>query len=801
MTTDRNYGVIRSAAKFGAFVDRILASGNDFGFDCESGYTGPPRADTALQTFHPNWVLAGFSFTNSLEWARYVPIAHDNGDNVDDVLATARHLWRLLQSGMGVAHHLAFELNGLSRWFLETLSDDPEVGAAVIEADGLFPYLSDSMVECFLAQRYPPASIPGGVGNALKPLVQHIFGHSMITFEELFPELKQGQSKKARFTTLELTPQVVTYACEDSVWCLALHRHPAHYAAMKTALVYKVEMALIVVLVRMEKVAMLLDWPEVSRKATEVLTLQAKANEEIQAILSQRLDEVVNINLNSSKQLGEILFKRLGVPVRSRSEKTGEPSTDKKALESVAKIEPVVRKVLAYRQIAKLHDSYLHKYETELNYAGNGRAYPNHNQIGAGTGRMSVDGVSYQQWPKPYHFVLDDGTTFDMNFKNLCLSGPHERIVGFDFSQIELRVLAGVAHEVTMLAAFAAGTDIHRATASSMMRIPLEQVTHKVRATGKTVNFAVVYGSGAENIASLISTPDEPVTEADAVLLLEKYFAAFPNLRAWMDTKIAEGHQQGYVETLFGRRFTVWEFASDNAYIRSKGDRMCVNAPIQGGAADYLKIAMVRCDKAIRAAGMAGKIRMFLTIHDALEFYVDDDVSTQDVLDLVGPQVSFAIAGLPEIRADWHEGRTWGSVVEIAQDGAGQITGYSVEDGAGMVHEFATIKAAYAWQDALTDAPGPVVTTEVTEAVSVAPRASVVTIAQMPDENQWTLFTQFLVRHPGTTGVTIVTPEGSVHFPDVTLAKDDQPAVSALLGGASLTFMDSGVDLLAGLAL
>lgn len=780
---DRNYGALRSAEKFEAFVDRIISADKSFGFDIESGYLGEDREGTALQTFHPAWLLVGFSFTNSLEWARYVPIAHDDGDNVDDIPRTARALWRLLQSGLGVAHNLSFEMRGLSRWFMETLSMDPEVGDEVLASHGQFPYRSDTLIEAFLTAEYNPLN----PGQDLKGLTKHIFGHEMIKFADLFPALKGVALRKARFNRLPLDTQVVTYACEDSVWCLALHLK--HYDGLKDTLVYKTEMGLVPILADMEAEGLYLDWAEISRKADEVKTLQALMNEEIQADLSERLGRTVNINLGSVKQLQEILFEELGLPVKERSEKTNMPSTSEKALGLIAKADPVIGKILQYRQITKLYGSYLDKYRKELNYAGTGRAHPNHKQTGAATGRMSVDGVSYQQWPKPYHYELKNGTVFDLNFRNLLISPEGYRIIGFDYSQVELRVLAGQANETAMLHAFANNIDIHKATASSMMGIPLEQITKKNRAVGKTLNFAVVYGSGPENIGDMLSTPEAPVSKDDAIKMLEQYFAAFGGLRAWMDSKIAEGREQGFVTTMFGRRYRVWEYLDHRNWIRSKGDRMCVNAPVQGGAADYMKIAMVRAAKAIKKAGLQDKIRLFMTIHDALEFYVHESISTQTVVDLVGPAVSYAVPTLPEIRADWHEGRRWGAVVELKLDDAKQIVGYAIED---VDEEFASIAAAYEYIDAHAIGEKPLAKTQEPEAESVedVERHAMVTLTDMPDENQWALFRDYIDKRKGSAGVSVVTPEGAVEFPESALGKKDQPAISALLGGAFLSFVD-----------
>jgi DNA polymerase-1 len=666
----QNYGYINDVQKLETFFERIVAQGKPIGFDIETGYDGPVREKVALKPFHPDFKVVGLSFTNSTSWARYVPIAHDIEEGEEDFnidrVGGARAIWRMLQAALGVAHNLTFELNGLARYFRDVLWDDPEVGAEVRKTNGYYPYLSDSLIEAAMSQLYADKK-QGGPGLALKGLTKHVFGHDQAEIKTLFPELKTpAQLKTLRFNSRKLTDQVVAYACEDAVWCLA--HHQMHYPMVKDNFMYKVEMELMAVLMEMEHEALNLDWDKFERDYSEVQTFAAAMNEEIQAELSEQLGELVNVNFRSSQQVATLLFDKLGLPIKQRTD-SGAPSTSEKALRSIVAKSPVVRSMLEWRGIKKLESAYLKKYlSQDIRYAYDGRAHPSHNQVGAATGRFSVDGVSYQQWPKPYHFELNNGHAFDLNYRDYFLAPEGYRIMGFDFSQVELRVLAGMANETALLEAFANGTDIHSATASIMMGIPLDQITKKDRAKGKTLNFAVVYGSGAENIADLLG-----ITKDEAQELLNQYFRTFSKLKAWMDERVIEGRAQGYVETKFGRKFKVWEFQSGNAYIRSKGERMCVNAPVQGGAADYIKIGMVRVSKAIKKAEEDGTIpkggiRLVMTIHDALEFYVHESVESQTVIDLLHPCVSFPFPGLPEILAEWHEGYRWGTVFEINMD-------------------------------------------------------------------------------------------------------------------------------------
>ena len=716
MTTIRNYETVRKVADFVEDIKRMSTSDAHVGFDIESGYTGPDQEKVSLMPHHPNWILVSFSYTNGPHWARSVPIAHDNGDNVDDVPRTARMLWRMLNTLKIVPHNAMFEQTGTSRWFRETLWNDTHAPTreAVRASDGHFPVYSDSLIEARVLNQHPPASLKGEatVGQAgLKYLSKAELGQEMTEFEDLFPvedtDMGPGtpakNKKYIRFNTrFPASPRVTNYTCEDATaaWELSGRFRPDLEASDMWD-IFQVEMLLQPVLIDMEKEALVLDWSAIHTRSEEIARFRDRYNEQIQQDLSTRTGSATPVLLSSPKQLSEVLFKPveeggLGLPITKRSKITKEPSSGNDALKLIAQKDPIIRDILTWRRVAKLYSAYLHKYDTQLNYAGNGRAYPNHKQIGAGTGRMSVDGVSYQQWPKPYHFELKDGTSFDLNFRDLLVAPEGFRIVGFDYSQIELRVLAGQAQEGVMIQSFLDGIDIHRATASTMLRIPLEEITKKHRSVGKTSNFAAVYQSGPGGIADGLSAAGTPTTKEQAEQMLKDYFNAFPKLRTYMDKLVSTGHEQGFVMTPFGRKFTIWEHTSPFDSVRAKGDRLCVNAPIQGGAADYLKRSMVRASKAIKKAGMADAIRLVLSVHDHLGFYVRDDVTDQQVVDLVDPVVTVPdkqLGGVP-ILADWHVGLRWGHVVEMKRSPDGSILGYVNEDDES--HVFSTAEEAYA---------------------------------------------------------------------------------------------------------
>lgn len=831
--TEFNYGVVRSAEEFENFVDRLIEADKPFGFDIESGFTPPVTEEkVALKFRHPQWLIAGFSFTNSDEWARYVPLNHDNGDNVDDPVRVAQALWRLLQTGNGVAHNAAFELGALARWFREILSFEDEVS----DARGFYPILSDSMIEAYLVAKYHPTQ----VGQGLKGLVLHIFGHKMIEFNDLFTDLlasKALKSKKdVRFNMLELTPMVIEYACEDALWCLKLHyKHIRMLEKMQVyKTVYRAEIALLSVVADMEYEGMLLNWDTITSKANEVEEIVTIMNEEIQGELSELLGETININLGSPAQVAEVLFNKMGIEHNPRhvSDTTGAPSTSEKALGSITGQHPIVKRILEYRNAKKLLTSYLRKYETQLNYAGDGRAYPNHKQTGTTTGRFSVDGVSYQQWPKPYHYELKSGRIFDLNFRDLMIAPEGTRIIGFDFSQVELRVLAGAAQETAMIEAFNNGTDIHTATASTMLGIPVDEITPKDRQLGKTLNFAIVYGSGADGIADLIGC-----TKDEAQVHLKNYFKAFPGIKKFMDEQVNMGRTKGYIENLFGRRVKIWEFLDNRKWMVAKGERFAGNAPIQGGAGDYLKVGMVRAHQAIAKAGLGDKIKMIVTFHDALEFYVDESVTTQEFIDIVGPAVSFPIPDYPDIKADWHEGFQWGTLAEIElEDGkvseykisatlpdrtSHSWSGVTLEEALTPYYHWARSHYGDSYKDLdyylsrVPEAAGyepihseePFTENESPEKLNGASREEhdsqsvVITLSAMPSRERWDNFREWLETRPGSVELTVVTPEGSITLDETyRILPGDRGKINLLLSGATLAFPTSEyVDVMEGI--
>lgn len=400
--TIRNYGLCTDLAELSELVDGIIARGGPFGFDIETGYTGPDREKFSL---HPETaIVVGISFTDSLDWARYVPLAHEEGENVDNH-AAAEIFWRLLSTGSGVAHNVGFELKHLSRWFAKQL----HYVADVRQSKGYFPVRSCTQVEAYLVAETP--------FFGLKPLTEAFCDHKMTELHELFPDLTANKRKYLRFNVLDQhDPAVVAYACEDSLWCLA--HHFRNYDRVKDMGLYKVEMAIMTKVVpAMEDAGVCYDWLKFSRVAAELEIFKDRYNAEIMSELSEAIGRPMAVNLGSPKQVSRLLYEQLGfytsvftAATRDLPPSERKMSTGAIAMAGLAKKHSIVGKILAWREQTKLLGSYLNKYEKAYNYAEDGHAHPNHLSAFVVTGRFALSDPNYQQClPGSYQVLTVDG--------------------------------------------------------------------------------------------------------------------------------------------------------------------------------------------------------------------------------------------------------------------------------------------------------------------------------------------------------------------------------------------------------
>ncbi len=797
----RNYGLITSVDELADYAHTVY--GNVFGFDIETGYHGPDREKGSV---HPETaMLAGISFTASQDFARYVPLGHKDAENLNNAHAAAI-FWDLLNTGLGVAHNAAFELRHLSRWFREHLSTDPIRGEAVRATRGYFPIRSDTLVEAYLMAEYERFG--------LKPLTKNLFDHTMTELHELFPGLEKNKRKYLRFDILPLDPHVVDYACEDSVWCLAIHER--YYPQVKDRLLYGVEKAIVQdVVPPMEDEGVVYDWPLMKRTADELRLFRDRFNAEIMAELSEMIGRPIAVNLASPPQVGQVLYGDLGYATDVYTDKTrdlppGERkmSTGKIALERLAQQHPVVQKIREWKKMTRLLGTYLDKYEKQYSYAADGRAHPSHLSAFVITGRFAHTDPPYAQSPKKYHFDLAEakaaheagetpppGTCFKFNFRDVITVPPEHYGLGFDLSQAELRAIAGEAQETALLEAFANGDDVHRLTASLMLGVPLDEVTEEQRNIGKTMNFALLYGMSVKGLADRLGIP---VDEAQA--LMDKYFAGLPNIATYMAKMVEHGKNYGYVVSKFGRKLPIWEYQSEFRSVRAKGDRACVNYPIQGAATgDYMKIAMVRAVAAIKQAGLSDKIKLVMNIHDALEFYVHRSVEPSLAISILAPAVVFEVPDWPPMKADWHLFRRWGSPtnIEVSDTFEISVKGEKPADLDPVLEED---------EDGDTVEVLPEIDADTIRAAARTEhgRQVIMTIRTMPDAASWKQFMDMARSSPGNNTVTVVTPQGELVLPfTCNLRPDHLGQAVRLLGDPelSLVYRSDAENLTAGLAL
>lgn len=344
-------------------------------------------------------------------------------------------------------------------------------------------------------------------------------------------------------------------------------------------------------------------------------------------------------NLNSPKQLGEVLFDELGLPARKKT-KSGY-STNAETLESLRAYHPVIEEILQYRVYQKLDSTYV---EGLLKKIGpDGRIHSTFNQTETRTGRISSGEPNLQNIPVR--------TELGSQMRRFFVAAPGNVLVDADYSQIELRLLAHISGDEAMRQAFITGADIHRSTAAKVYNLPEEEITPQLRSSAKAVNFGIVYGISAFSLSKDIGVS---VKEADA--FIKNYFDNFPKVKAYMDDTIAQGRAQGYVTTLYNRRRNLPELANSNYNVRALGERMAMNTPIQGTAADIIKIAMVKVAQRLRAEGL--RARLILQVHD--ELIVECPKAEQKTAaKILNEEMEHAASLSVPLNADVHAGANW----------------------------------------------------------------------------------------------------------------------------------------------
>ena len=572
------YACIRDLETLNTWIARIM----------EQGFVAVDTETTSLDEMRAE--LVGISLALAPNEAAYIPLNHREG--AGDLFGAA----------IRVEGQMAMEA---ALTALKPMLEDPsilKIGQNMKYDAKIFARVGIALAPFDDTMLMSYALHAGLHGHGMDTLSETYLNHTPIPIKPLL-----GSGKSAR--TFDQVPldQAVAYAAEDADVTLRLWQvlRPRLHRERVTTVYETLERPLVPVLQQMEMTGILVDRDTLSRMSNTFAQSMAGLEDEIHKLAGQPF------NVGSPKQLGEILFEKLGLPGGEKG-KTGAYSTGADILEDLATEHELPGRVLDWRQMAKLKSTYTDALQDHIN-PETGRVHTSYVQTGANTGRLASTDPNLQNIP----IRTEEGR----RIREAFVAAKGRKLVSLDYSQIELRILAHVADIPALKQAFHDGIDIHALTASQMFNVPLDQMTPDVRRKAKAINFGVIYGISGFGLARNLRIP-----RAEAQAFIDTYFERFPGIRAWMDSTIAFAKTHGYVETLFGRRIHTPE-------INARGPRAgfswrgAINAPIQGTAADVIRRAMIRIPQAIEGL----PAQMLLTVHDELVFEVDDSAVDETI--------------------------------------------------------------------------------------------------------------------------------------------------------------------------
>ena len=478
-------------------------------------------------------------------------------------------------------------------------------------------------------------------------LIQPEMRHSMDVMSETYLHYKPvsiekliGKKGKDQLNMRDVPLEtIVEYAAEDADVTLQLKENfePKLKKAGLVKLFEEVEMPLVNVLMNMEAEGINLDVSSLKDLSEILATDIASTEKEIQSMAGTRF------NVSSPKQVGEVLFEILKIVEKPVKTKTGQYSTAEDVLSKIENKHPVVRRILDYRELVKLKNTYVDVLP-ELIDKATGRIHTSYNQVVAVTGRLSSDNPNLQNIPIRTERGREIRKAFVARDKDFVL-------LSADYSQIELRIIAELSQDPGMLEAFNSGEDIHAATASKVYGVSLTEVTSDMRRNAKMVNFGIIYGISAFGLADRLN-----ISRTEAKSIIDNYFRQYSHVKEYMDNSIENARAKGYVETILGRRRYLRDINSANATVRGFAERNAINAPIQGSAADMIKVAMINIDNDLRTKNM--KSKMLLQVHDELVF--DAHVSEVDELKkLVEHRMKTALKLKVPVEIGMGTGKNW----------------------------------------------------------------------------------------------------------------------------------------------
>ncbi|EGU37367.1 DNA polymerase I [Vibrio ichthyoenteri ATCC 700023] len=569
ISIDRSqYETILDQERFNHWLEKLKAA-DVFAFDTETD---------SLDYMVAN--LVGVSFATEEGVAAYVPVAHDYLDAPEQLDRTwvLEQLKPLLEDDnqAKVGQNLKYDASVLARYDIEMRG---------IKFDTMLAsYVYNSV----------------GGKHDMDSLALRFLQHSCISFEQV-----AGKGKKQlTFDQIDLE-QASPYAAEDADVTLRLH-HRLNASLAKdeklNAIYHEIEMPLVPVLSRIERTGVLIDDMKLSAQSQEIAVRLDELEQKAYELAEQEF------NMNSPKQLQVLLFEKMGLPVIKKTP-SGTPSTNEEVLQELALDYPLPKLILEYRGLAKLKSTYTDKLPKMIN-AETGRVHTSYHQAVTATGRLSSTDPNLQNIP----IRNEEGRRIRQAF-----IAPHGyKILAVDYSQIELRIMAHLSGDKALLEAFREGKDIHAATAAEIMGTTIDLVSSEQRRRAKAVNFGLIYGMSAFGLAKQLGIP-----RGESQDYMNKYFERYPGVMQYMEDTRSAASEQGYVETIFGRRLHLPEIQSRNGMRRKAAERAAINAPMQGTAADIIKKAMLLVDEWIEKEG-DGRVKLLMQVHDELVFEVQE---------------------------------------------------------------------------------------------------------------------------------------------------------------------------------
>ncbi|WP_322081639.1 DNA polymerase I [Burkholderia sp. BCC1972] len=563
----REYDTIQTWEQFDAWFAKIDAAALT-AFDTETTALDPMLAR-----------LVGLSFSVEPGKAAYLPVAHRGPDMpeqlpIDEVLARLKP-WLESADRKKVGQHLKYDAQVLANY---------DIALNGIE--------HDTLLESYVVESHRT--------HDMDSLALRHLGVKTIKYEDVAGK----GAKQIGFDEVALA-QAAEYAAEDADITLQLHHALYPQVAREPGLerVYReIEMPVSLVLRKMERTGVLIDDARLQAQSTEIATrlieLEAQAYELAGG----------EFNLGSPKQIGQIFFEKLQLPVVKKTP-SGAPSTDEEVLQKLAEDYPLPKLLLEHRGLSKLKSTYTDKLPRMVN-PSTGRVHTNYAQAVAVTGRLASNDPNLQNIPVR--------TAEGRRIREAFIASPGHRIVSADYSQIELRIMAHISGDASLLRAFSQGEDIHRATAAEVFGVTPLEVNSDQRRIAKVINFGLIYGMSAFGLASNLG-----ITRDAAKLYIDRYFARYPGVAQYMEDTRSLAKEKGYVETVFGRRLWLPEINGGNGPRRQAAERAAINAPMQGTAADLIKLSMIAVDDWLTRDKLAS--RMIMQVHDELVLEVPDD--------------------------------------------------------------------------------------------------------------------------------------------------------------------------------